>query len=72
MKNPPAGAWIRRHYLLTPLFTMLDALFGLNVRVPGLAVPGAALPLLRTLPAVRPGLLARLLQRTDRHGGKQR
>jgi len=39
MKNPPGGAWIRRFYLLTPLFIVLDALFGLNVRVSGLASP---------------------------------
>ena len=39
MKNPPGGAWIRRYYLLTPLFIGFDALFGLNVRVPGLATP---------------------------------
>ena len=39
MNNPPGGAWIRRYYLLTPLFIVLDALFGLNVRVSGLASP---------------------------------
>jgi len=39
MKNPPGGAWIRRYYLLTPLFIVLDTLFGLNVRVSGLAPP---------------------------------
>ena len=39
MKTPPGGAWIRRYYLLTPLFIVLDALFGLNVRVSGLASP---------------------------------
>jgi len=39
MKRPPGGTWIRRYYLLTPLFIVLDALFGLNVRVSGLASP---------------------------------
>ena len=39
MKNPPGGTWIRRYYLLTALFIGLDALFGLNVRVSGLAAP---------------------------------
>ena len=73
MKNPPGGAWIRRYYLLTPLFIVLDALFGLNVRVSGLASPELRYLYLRTLPAVRTGLLlAKSLQRLDRHGGKQR
>jgi hypothetical protein len=35
----PGGVWFRRYYLLTPLFIVLDALFGLNIRVPGLASP---------------------------------
>ncbi len=39
MKAPPSGAWIRRYYLLTPLFIVLDALYGINVRVSGLASP---------------------------------
>jgi len=65
----PGGVWIRCYYLLTPLFIVLDALFGLNVRVSGMVSP----ELLRTLPAVPPGLLlAKSLHRPDRHGGKQR
>jgi hypothetical protein len=39
MKNRHGDAWIRRYSLLTPLFIVLDALFGLNVRVSGLAFP---------------------------------
>jgi len=39
MKIPRSGIWIRRYYLLTPLFIVLDALFGLNFRVSGLASP---------------------------------
>jgi heme A synthase len=39
MNRPPGGRWIRRYYLLTPLFIVLDVLFGLNVRVSGLASP---------------------------------
>jgi hypothetical protein len=39
MKNSRSGIWIRRYYLLTPLFIVLDALFGLDFRVSGLASP---------------------------------
>jgi hypothetical protein len=39
MKNPRSGIWIRRYYLLTPLFIVLDALFGLNFRISGLTSP---------------------------------
>jgi hypothetical protein len=73
MKNSSGDTWIRRYYLLTPLFIMLDALFGFNFRVSGLASPELRYLLLWTLPAVRPGmLLAESLQRPDRHSGKQR
>jgi len=37
MNNPPGGAWIRRYHRLTPLSLDVDALFGLNARVSGLA-----------------------------------
>jgi hypothetical protein len=36
---PRGGAWIRRYYLLTPLFIGLDALFGLTFRASGLTTP---------------------------------
>jgi hypothetical protein len=39
MKNPHSEIWIRRYYLLTPVFITLDALFGLNFRISGLASP---------------------------------
>jgi hypothetical protein len=39
MKNPGSGIWIRRYYLLTPVFIVIDALFGLHVRISGLASP---------------------------------
>ena len=39
MKNPGSGIWIRRYYLLTPVFIVLDALFGLHFRISGLASP---------------------------------
>ncbi|MGB7930857.1 MAG: hypothetical protein WCH04_01295 [Gammaproteobacteria bacterium] len=39
MKCSTGGIWIRRYYLLTPLFIVLDALFGLNFRVSGLTSP---------------------------------
>ena len=39
MKSPRRGIWICRYYLLTPVFIMLDALFCLNFRIPGLASP---------------------------------
>jgi len=39
MKSPRRGIWIHRYYLLTPVFIVLDALFGLNIRISGLASP---------------------------------
>jgi hypothetical protein len=39
MKHPRRGLWIRRYYLLTPLFIALDALFGLDFRISGLSSP---------------------------------
>jgi hypothetical protein len=34
------GAWIRRYYLVTPLFFLLDSLFGYSFRISGLPQPG--------------------------------
>ena len=39
MTNPTYGDWIRRYYLLTPLFIALDTLFGLTFRASGLTSP---------------------------------
>jgi hypothetical protein len=39
MKISRNGAWIRRYYLLTPLFIVLDVRFGLSFRVSGLTTP---------------------------------
>jgi len=40
MKTLDTGAWIRRYYLLTPLFFLLDSAFGYSFRISGLPEPG--------------------------------
>jgi hypothetical protein len=40
MKALDSSVWIRRYYLVTPLFFLLDSLFGYSFRISGLPEPG--------------------------------
>ena len=40
MKDIDSDVWIRRYYQLTPVFLLLDSLFGYSFRIPGLPEPG--------------------------------
>ena len=40
MATPHVADWIRRYYLLTPVFAVLDGVFGFSFRISGITDPG--------------------------------